>query len=176
MSQSATLYRISFDTFAQLKSSKEASFDRSSAKNQITFQGSFMGLEYLLSKGSDISAIDLLKEIFNPSRSLGEQEFGNLTPDEKFEFYKNGNIISYLDSTTISNLNIFLDKVSENAIQSRYDKTELNDKGIYPEVWHNDNSPDQAYNQRHILEDFKELKEIISQADKHGDYILVFVG
>lgn len=177
MSQSATLYRISTDTFQQLvKSGNNPQFNIASAKDQATFQGSFMGLEFILSKGKGASTTELIREVFNPRLSIGGQDFGSLTPEEQFEFYESGGSISYLDTTSVSKLNVFLDKVSETDIQSKYNATELNDNRIYPEVWHNDNSPDQAFNQLHILNDLKELKEIFSQADKQGDYILVFVG
>ena len=177
MSQSATLYRISQDTFEHLvKLDSKSQFDIASAKSHSTFQGSFMGLEYILSKGQDVSTTELVREIFNPKQLLGGQDFNDLTPEEQLAFYESERFIAYLDTTTISKLSAFLDKVSVNAIQSRYDAAELNDNGIYPEVWHNDNSPDQANNKRHILEDLKELKTIVNQAAKQGDYILVFVG
>jgi hypothetical protein len=176
MSQSATLYRISPDTFGQLVKSDNPKFDIASAKSHVIFQGSFMGLEYILSKGQDASTIELVREIFNPRLSLGGQDFSSLTPEEQFEFYESGGSISYLDMTSIRKLNNFLEKVSETDIQSKYDAQELNDNRIYPEVWHNDNSPDQAYKQPHILEDLEELKAIVNQADKQGDYIFVFVG
>ena len=45
MSQTATLYRISSDTFEQLvESGNNREFDITSVKDQATFQGSFMGL------------------------------------------------------------------------------------------------------------------------------------
>lgn len=176
MSQSTTLFRISPDTFGQLLKSESPQFDIASAKSHAIFQGSFMGLEYILSKGQDASTIELVREIFNPRLSLGGQDLSSLTPEEQLEFYESEDSISYLDTTSISKLNAFLEKVSETDIQSKYDAQELNDNGIYPEVWHNDNSPDQAYNLRHILEDLEELKAIVNQADKQGDFIFVFVG
>ncbi|MFN0293040.1 DUF1877 family protein [Pedobacter helvus] len=177
MSQSATLYRISNDTFRQLETSADRpQFEISSAKNYTTFQGSFMGLEYILSKGQDISTTEIINEIFNPKKSLGGQDIEKLSLEEQMEFYENGGVIYYLDTTTISKLNNLLDTFSEADIQTKYDANELNDNGIYPAVWHNDNSPDQAYNKRHIIEDFKELKTIINQAREDNDYIFVFVG
>jgi hypothetical protein len=177
MSQSATLYRVSHDTFEQLeKSAHEKRFNISSAKNYTTFQGSFMGLEFILSKGQDASATDLIKEIFNPKQSIGGQDFASLTPEEQFEYYENGMPISYLDTTIISKLSDLLDKISEQEIHLKYNANELNDNGIYPGIWHDDNSHDRAYNERQILEDYKELKNIIKQAAGENDYILVFVG
>lgn len=177
MSQSATLYRISNETFRQLETSADSpQFEISSAKNYRTFQGSFMGLEYILSKGQNNSTTEIINEIFNPTKSLGGHDIEKLSLEEQMEFYENGGVIYYLDSITISRLNNLLDTFSEADIQTKYDANELNDNGIYPSVWHNDNSPDQAYNRRHILEDFIELKTIINEARQENDYIIVFVG
>jgi len=150
-------------------------FDIAYAKSHATFQGSIMGLEYILSKGQDDSTSELVREIFNPKQLLGGQDLNSLTPEEQLAFYESGRFISYLDKTAISKLNDFLDKVSEVDIHSQYNATELNNNGIYPEIWHDDNSPGQAYNKRQILDDLKELKTIFNQAAKQGDYILVFI-
>jgi hypothetical protein len=135
-----------------------------------------MALEYILSKGQNNSTTELVNEIFNPKHSLGGQNFESLTPKEQFEFYESGLFIPYLDISTISKLNDFLTNISQTDVSSKYNTNELNNNGIYPEVWHNDNSPDQAYNERHILEDLEELKTIIKKADTEKDYIFVFVG
>jgi hypothetical protein len=87
MSQSATLYRISNDTFRQLETSAgRPQFEISSAKNYTTFQGSFMGLEYILSKGQDIPTTEIINEIFNPTQSLGRQDIERLSLEEQMEF------------------------------------------------------------------------------------------
>lgn len=177
MSQSATFYRVSQNTFRQLENSNNKQhFDISSAKDHTTLQGSFMALEYILSKAQAPSAIELVNELFNPTQSLGEPDLENLTAEKKMEFYENGGAIHYLDTATISKLSGLLENFSESDIHSKYDSNELNSNRIYPEVWHNDNSPGQAYNERHILDDFIPLKKIIKQAADDLDYILVFVG
>lgn len=177
MSQSATLYRISQAIFTQLESPNDKpKFEINTAKSYVTFQGSFMGLEYVLSKGQDVSTTALVSEIFNPTQSLGGQEFESLTPEEQFEFYESGLFIPYLDTLIISKLNDFISNVSQTDISSKYDAEELNENRIYPEVWHNDNSADKAYNERHILEGLEELKKIIREANMENDYILVFIG
>jgi Domain of unknown function (DUF1877) len=177
MSKSATLYRVSKDTFEQLKSSDNSrKFDSSSTKSFATFQGSFVGLEYILTKGQDQLTTELLSEIFNPKEALGRQKFESLTPEEQFEFYESGSFIPYLDTTEISEINDLLDGVKGADIHAKYDAKEFNSNGIYPSVWHNDNSPDQAINKRHLLEDLTKLKTIIMQADQDKDFILVFVG
>ncbi|MDN3659533.1 DUF1877 family protein [Ferruginibacter paludis] len=142
MSQSATLYRVSQAIFRQLEQSiKEGPFDIDSAKSYTIFQGSFMGLEFILSKGQDASTAKLVSEIFNPSQSFGGEEFKSLASEDRFDFYESGKLIPYLDIATISKLDEFLGKVSETGIDMNYDSKELNNNGIYPEVWHDDNAP-----------------------------------
>lgn len=177
MSQSATLYRISKDTFDKLKASGNSRrFEISSAKNYTSFQGSFMGLEYLLSKGQDEPTTELMSEIFNPKEALGRQEFENLTPEEQFEFYESGWFIPYLDTNKVSEINKLLHQVTEANFRANYNAKELNDNGIYPQVWHNDNSPDQAFNVRQLTDDLAELQAIFHQTSTDKDYLLVFVG
>jgi len=177
MSQSATFYRVSQNTFKQLEiTDNKQPFDVSSAKEYTTLQGSFMALEYILSKAQDASAIKLINELFNPRQSLGDPDLESLTLEEQMEFYENGGAIHYLNYANVSKLSGLFDKFSKADIHSKYDSKELNENRIYPEVWHNDNSPDQAYNERHILDDFEQLKKIIKRASDDCDYILVFVG
>jgi Domain of unknown function (DUF1877) len=178
MGQSATLYRISEDTFAQLeKSDTKHQFDiYSTSKSYSGFQGSFVALEYILSKGQDTKTAQIVSEIFNPSQKLGVKDFESLTSEEQMEFYENGGFIYYLDKSIVSCINQFLETVPESDIHKKYDAKELNDNAVYPGYWHNDNSPDQAFNLRHILEDILELKKIFKQASQDNNYILVYVG
>ena len=177
MSQTATLYRVSQDTFEKLKaSSTSRRFDIAAAKNYTTFQGSFMGLEYLLSKGQDQQKTELVSEIFNPKDALGRQEFENLSTEEQFEFYESGSFIPYLDTAKVRRINDLLSQVTEADFQASFDTKELNENGIYPKVWHNDDSPTKVFNLRHITEDLAELKSIFQQASTDKDNLLVFVG
>lgn len=114
MSQPAGLYSISKTTFKQLENAgNQRWFDIASAKNHATFQGTFMGLEFILSKGRDSSAVAQVEEIFNPKQSLGERESENLTHEEQFKYYENVALIRYLNMETITKLNEFLYNVSE---------------------------------------------------------------
>lgn len=177
MSQSATLYRVSQEVFNRLeKSGGKERFEISSAKSYTIFQGSFMGLEYILSKGQDAATAGLISEIFNPKQSLGEKAFANMTPEEQFEFYENGRLIPFLDTTTILKIKNLLDEVSEADIHFRYDADELNNNDVYPRIWHKENSPNPGFNKLQLLEDFAALKRILKQAGEEQDYIFVFVG
>ena len=179
MSQAATLYRISNQNFIKLeKLDNKNQFDfNSHSKDATTFEGSFMALEYILSKGQENLVSELINEIFSPKKSFGVFDISSATTDEEIDFIlKNSDtFIHYLDTKTISKLNHFLDKVSETDIHLKYSSKELNENGIYPRVWHDDDSKDFVYNKRQILEDLVKLKSIFSRATKENDYILVFI-
>lgn len=145
-------------------------------KGYYTFQGSFLGLEYVLCKGKDSETIDMILEIFNPQQQLIGKDFDNFSVDERFDFYMNSRFASYLDKLEVSRIHELLDSFSESDITAVYNAQELNDKNIYPEVWHNGNSSEQAFNQRHIVEDFNQLKLLLAQANKDKDYIFISVG
>jgi hypothetical protein len=152
------------------------------AKSYSTFQGSFMGLEFVLSKGQNKGTADLIAEIFNPSKAMGMQETQEIDQLKEedilamFESYESGEIICYLDSNTVSKINTFLKTQSAAQVIARYDSEELNENGIYPEVWSAGNSRDTAFNERDIAEGLTELKKIFEAADLDQDSILVFVG
>jgi Domain of unknown function (DUF1877) len=177
MSQSANLYRISQEYFNKLESSGlTRKFEINSSKNYSIFEGSFMALEYILSKGRNETESELIKEIFNPQNVIGSEEFKNLAPEEQFKFYENGSIIPYLDTESIAKIDKILGMVSEVEVQKLYNSQELNENGIYPQNWHNDNAENLAYNEKHIIEDLMSLKYIFNEAQNENDYILVFVG
>ncbi len=176
MSQSATYYRVTKQTFIQLeKSHGNRKFNFSDAKGEAIFISTFMGLEFILSKEQSQTISALVNEIFNPKNVLGMEELESITPEEQLEFY-DGGLIPYIDPETISEINTFLLSVSEDELQLRYDANELNVNGIYPNVWNNENFRDFAFNAIHLKADFKLLNEFIKQAAKDNDYILVFVG
>jgi Domain of unknown function (DUF1877) len=184
MGQSATLYRVSTESFKVIEESENK--DRSNLithklrKDYSTFEDSFMAIEYILEKGESPSTKELISQIFIPQNSLGGYDFSGLSEKEILNILMNMKeedaSYSYLNPDTISKLNSFLNHISDAEIQSRYDADELNDNEIYPYEWHNDNSEDLAYNERHILKDVVQLKSIIATAQKENDYIFVFVG
>src|SRR6478735_8962542 len=124
MSQSTTLYRLSKDKFSELENSGGNSFEPSWAKNYITLQGSFMALEFILSKDQDDSTIEQIQELFSPSQSIGTQHIGidDLESFEEFGF--DDMSIPYLDADTIGNIHNTLDKISTTEIESLYDAEE----------------------------------------------------
>lgn len=100
MSQSSTLYRISRDSFNQLINLdiNEDPNIGAMAKDYSVFQGSFMGFEYILSKGRSSATVELVNEIFNPTQSLRQEYFESLAEEEKMEFFeRGGDFIRFLD-------------------------------------------------------------------------------
>jgi len=175
MSQSATLYRVSHETFLKLEASNEREeFNPTKlAKSYSTFQGSHMGLEFVLSKGQPKETTDLITQIFNPRKAIGME---GLNEEDILAFYEIGEIIYYLDSKTVSKINAFLITLSVEEAIASYDSEELNRNGVYPEQWKAGKSPDESCNERDIAEGVKELKDIFEAADLDHDSILVFVG
>ena len=80
----------------------------------------------------------------------------------------------YLDAATIVAIKALFDNITTAAIDSLYNAAVLNEEGIYPGVWHNDNSPDQGFNKQHLAEDFEKLKTFMGEAAAEGDYVLVY--
>ena len=151
MGQSATLYRISQDEFDQLRK-EPTSFKMEMTLGHKTFEQNFEGLIFLLTKVSSSAMHALIHEIFYPSESLGkspgfeQSDFDPLADDFFFD-----ESISYLNREKILATKFFLDGVDEHQLLSTYNAKELNDNGIYPGVWHNDESADQAFNRRHAV-------------------------
>ena len=178
MGQSTTFYRISSDSFKQLKESDNRD-DRSIFalnKGYIILQGTNDAIEFLLSKDVDDSSLLLVREIFYPSRSLGDPKYSNQDPEDQMKFYKSGGFIRYLDSETVLLTNELLSKFPESYFREQYNSKELNTNGIYPEVWHDANSNDLAFNEDHLIIEVMQLKFIFDEAAKLNDYVLILSG
>ncbi|WP_316793769.1 DUF1877 family protein [Pedobacter frigoris] len=174
MSISVTFYRLSEQAIKRLNESLK--FDADSAKSYATFNGSLEAVAYLLSKQKDNSIVELLNEILSPKQAIGIQDLSSLDPLELFELYSADRLFPYLSPQKISKLLGVFSEFSATDISSAYNSNELNMHKVYPEIWHDDNSENQAYNERHLLDDFERLKKIFSSAKDEQDYILVFTG
>jgi Domain of unknown function (DUF1877) len=179
MGQSAAICRISEDNFDLLKKSKNRKEYRLSelSKDYLIFQGSFMGIEFILAKNQDDETKRILFEIFYPSDSLGKEELENLENFDKYDFIESGNYLPFLDNSKIVTISNIIQNITEKDITERYSSTELNFNGIYPSgAWHDDNSENKVFNLRQMIEDIAELKKIFKLADENQDYLLVSVG
>jgi len=84
MGQSATLYRVSDHRFRQIeKSDKEHQVDFHSEPDAM-FQGSFMGLEYILLKGQDASTTELISQTIHDLVAIGRSGV-LLWPDRRYK-------------------------------------------------------------------------------------------
>jgi hypothetical protein len=178
MSQSASLYEIFEDTFKKIFESKyNSDFDCASlAKSSSTFQGTFMALEFILSKEKNEESKVLISEIFNPSQKFWEDDFKKMTEEEQLEFYANGGFTFFLNENTVSKLAALIDEISELEVRNKYSSKELNENDIYPYVWSEGNSLSEAYNENHLVSDFINLKEFLIRASRNKSYVIVFVG
>lgn len=179
MSQSATLYRISTKQFRMIEK-MEAKYIKPSefADGYVSFQGSFMGLEFILSMGLDQQGRELIVEIFNPTHYIGPTDTNifNLDSDEEEQFWEMENAVGYLKPNKVKTINEILNNIHEEEITNNYNAEELNANGIYPCSWHEDDSIGKAFNRRQVLDDFKHLSSFIQAATIEDNYVLSYVG
>jgi len=178
VSQSTTFYRFSTASFNCLKEAvNKETFDIPAlAKSYATLQGTFQAIEFLLSKDQVDSNTKLIKEIFNPFQTLGDPDLRKNTLEEQQKFYESGGFIHYLSNETVFQIDQLLSHFPESYFHEHYNSQELNQNNIYPSAWHDDNSPDQGYNEDHIIVDVIQMKNIFTEAAMDNDYILVFSG
>ncbi|MCU7548298.1 YfbM family protein [Chitinophagaceae bacterium LB-8] len=179
MSQSATLYRVTSDKFKEIEkvNGKKVNPEKLS-EEYSTYAGSFMALEFILSKGKDENACKLVVEIFNPGNSLGAEGMSSVNFDNVDEqaLWNMIDSVSYITPERVKEINELLNSENQAKVASNYNSKELNDNGIYPWCWHDDNGDNEVFNQRHLLEDFAELKVFFSRAAADNNYVLSYVG
>ncbi|MBN9482154.1 MAG: hypothetical protein BGO70_16415 [Bacteroidetes bacterium 43-93] len=177
MSQNATLLSISENDIQDFIASPEKvgwANIAAVAKNNIEVQGSFLALEYLLSKGLPTDDQQLIREIFSPDATLGEP----LDDDDYariFELLESGKSIPYISQQRVGLIYSLLDKITPADVAERYNADELNQEEIYPSIWHNDNAPDKSFNKQHLLTDFELIKNLFATAVQTGDSIVSVV-
>jgi Domain of unknown function (DUF1877) len=182
MSSSATLYRISNETFSILEQMDDRSHfvPYENAKSYITFDPPILTcLEFILSINQDEITKDLISTICAPIFAFGNIDFSTMTDEQKLDFFLNtdlSSIVSYLDKKTVSSISKLLNSQTEQSVVQNYDADELNSNNVYPCIWRNDYSFDYAFNIRQVLEGFGRLKSFFQKAHDEKDYILVYIG
>jgi hypothetical protein len=179
MGQSATLYGIDKISFQKIVDNPHSLDLDNLAKYSETFVKSFEGLRFVLSKGRDKNVVELVDKIFYPRTFIGEEvdfgnlDFENLPTDFDFE----NKAVYFNDPTMISNIASFLDTLSIEDFANQFDPDELNREGIYPgDIWNRHNEVNQAFNVRHMTEEYKNLKAFFNKLRTNKDYVLSFVG
>jgi len=178
MSQSATLYLISNERFELLEDNPDKTKIPTLSYGNETFEQTYEGLSFLLQKVFKGEDRALINEIFEPSEFIGEgldddlYESHTIDDIEKFE----ENAIYYLDPEQISRINVLLTNLNITTVLNMYNPAEFNNNGVYPEVWHNDESKGLAFNKVHLKENLETLTHFFKTAAAADDYVLIFVG
>ncbi|WP_291724983.1 DUF1877 family protein [Bernardetia sp.] len=178
MGQGIGIYEISEDKFEQL-AKNPASFEESMTTDSAFFEGNFEGVLFILQKVVDNQYKEYISEVFYPNEHIGESIidfFASLEGeyDDSLDFEDNA--ISYLPPKRVYFLNEILSEVNKQTFLSLYDAQELNDNGIYPEMWHNEETKHKAYNRLHIEEGFDSLRQLFNKAANNKTYLLHFLG
>ena len=178
MSQSATLYLISNERFELLEDNPDKSKIQALSYGDETFEQTHEGVSFLLEKFFKGEDLTLIKEIFEPTEFIGEgldddlYESHTVDDIEKFE----ESAIYYLDPIQIARINVLLTSLDILTVLNAYDSAEFNNNGVYPEVWHDDESEGQAFNKAHLKESLESLVNFFKAAATADDYVLVSVG
>jgi hypothetical protein len=178
MCQSTTIYSISKKLFDELKNSKNRKefIIHNRVKDYYTFQNSFIGIEFVLTKDKSEPTKNILKQIFNPTEYLGDFDFENPDIEEMIDFMESGNYFPFLSNKRVTEINEIISEINELELQDKYNATELNENGIYPNEWTNENIEGESNNLNHLIKDFSELKKIITQASIEENYLLICSG
>ncbi len=176
MGQSSTFYEIKKTDFNKIKN-EVSLFKIQETESMETLEQNAFGVEFILKKVFDTKHHEVIEQIFYPKEFLGEKpDYVNMNFDEIDLCDIINNSISYLEPDQISKIDSLLNSISNNEIGEKYNSSELNSNEIYPEVWHDNESDDQAFNKRHICEGYEQLKSIFNRANENGNYIFIFSG
>ncbi len=179
MGQSATLYRIDQNDFSKVTNNPEDFGLFEIAKEYMIFEKTFEGLRFVLSKFQDIQPLKLADQIFYPTTFIGEQiDYANLDYEnisDDFDLLKQP--VYYSDPDKVSEISLFLDRVTVEGFQNLFDSDELNKEEIYPYgIWNKSTDDNHAFNKRDMTEEYKKLVTLFKHAQVDKDYILSYVG
>jgi hypothetical protein len=178
MGQSATLYRIDIKNILKLIEDTD-SFDLAvSNKEYVTFEKSFEGLRFLLSKDKSGEEDELIHQIFYPESHAGEAiDFEEIDIDDIPEnFDWSSNAVYYNEPAVVKAISDFLNTISEQQFAALFDADELNQNDVYPgSVWNNNTDPAIVFNPRHMIQEFARLKAFYSAASHAGDNVIAII-
>ncbi|RYZ25256.1 MAG: DUF1877 family protein [Chitinophagaceae bacterium] len=177
MSQSATLYRITTEQFHLIERMETRHVKPTELTDAyVTFHGTFMGLEAVLSKGLDRDSQELLVEIFNPVHYIGPADSNVFPSEEEEEYWEQDESVGYLPVKKVKKVDAMLRSIDPDAVANNYNAAELNEDQVYPGSWENGNTTDVAFNTRRLLEDFRSLQNFFRDAAENENYVLSYVG
>ncbi|NMH28244.1 DUF1877 family protein [Flavobacterium silvaticum] len=176
MSQSVNLYQIDAVEFRKFSANQEAYDFKFDDTNSAVFDQNYEGLNFLLETYFAGEFPESLEEVFYPTEFVGEEiEFDALDFEDPEDFPES-TATYFLKPEVISHANKILESLDADDVLRLYDADSFNKNDIYPTVWHTNESPDQAFNKRHLAEGFDLLKKTLADADSKGNYILYFIG
>lgn len=173
MSQSASIYRITAETFEILKASPDTFFPFKSCLEYETFNSNHEGLGYIITRNQPEEAKRLLFAIFYPSSSIGgtdttgfsSEDFENVD-GEDFE-----EAIYYLTPVEVATINALLEEMDEFYFKVNFQPEEMNKEGIYPSVW-----GEGGFDYKTTLVDFQNLRQLFRKATLESNYLLPYIG
>jgi hypothetical protein len=175
MSQSATLYLIDSERFELLEDNPDRTKVQALSYGDETFEQTHEGISFLLEKFFKAEDLALIKEIFEPTEFIGEgldddlYDTHSVDDIEKFE----ESAIYYLDPTQIPRINVLLTSLDISTVLNAYSSAEFNNNGVYPELWHDNESEGQAFNKTHLKEDLESLIHFFKAAASSDNYVVV---
>lgn len=177
MGQSATLFLVDRNEFSKIGDDPDYPV-ANIASEKTTFEKSFEGLLFLITKGSRPEDISIVRQIFYPEAYIGEEiDFENIDIDalpDDFDFDKQP--LYFNDPATVSEIADLLASIEPGNIIALFDHTELNEHDIEPgQVWTDDERDGVTFNARHMATELQELKAIYEKAKEQGAYIVSLV-
>jgi hypothetical protein len=172
MSQSATIYRITEDTFKKLNSALSDFVPHKNCIDYEVFNQTHEGLQYMLTKGQPEKICKLFMAIFYPPSLIGGPDTTrdiNDFDNEDWEALEAA--VAYLPPTEVKEIYRTLAPLDEAFLKSSYNPKEMNREEIYPRVW-----GEGYFTYETILEDFINLKQLFKKASEENNYLLSYVG
>jgi hypothetical protein len=178
MGLSITLYRINSDDFTLLTQDPQSFSPQNRNIGSASFEKTFEGLCFVLSKGRSENEVRLLHQIFYPVTYVGDQfdastlDLSNFPDNTDLPF-----TVSYTAPELVNEIANLLGLITTEEFQVKFDHNELNAMGIYPAgVWNTHTDPNYAFNVSDLTKELHRLKLLFKSASEEGDYILVYHG
>lgn len=182
MGMSLVLFRIAATHFVEIKAENKPEAVIALATGSVSFDKTFHGLEYLLVKAGLPQAT--VNTLLYPNTALDEEkaaqsadfDFENADEDavmRAVDYFDEA--ISYIAPVEVTAMCQALASVTAEQFGAAYSSRELNEAGIYPENWRNNEAPNNAFNRTDTVAEFLHLQQFYQQASKAGDYVF-FLG
>lgn len=94
--------------------------------------------------------------------------FGGAIVDEKQDLGYGP--ATYITADQVALLSAELDNLSTGELRSRYNGKEMNDAGIYPEIWQEDDALPE------VVDNFERIREFFKVARIKGNAVVTFIG